>query len=760
MHRRRLLSWLGWGAIVLGTVVVGAAGGVLAAYVQDLPSLDLLEQYEPSLATYLYSDRDEPFAALYEQRRILVPLHRIPWTLKQAVLAIEDARFYEHRGLDPRRIIGALVADLRALRRVQGGSTITQQLARSLFLTPDKQFSRKVKEALLALALEKRYSKDKILALYLNQIYFGHGAYGVEAAAQTYFRKSVEHLTLGEAALIAGLTSAPNAYSPLVDRERARRRRDLVLTRMLRQGLVSQRDVAEAARAPLQDADGGRGRTLAPYFVEHVRQALEEKYGAYLLYHGGLRVYTTLNLDIQRAAEQALTGGLREIDMARGWRGVRIPPPPKAGLPRPQVGAVVIGTVVRVRPKGLALAVGPYRGEIPLERLACTRADPLAARFAEGQVVKVRVLALDEERRTAELSLEQDPEVEGAFLALDPRDGQIKAMVGGYDFERSKFNRTVQARRQPGSAFKPFIYAAAFDEGLTPSSIFDDAPISFPTIVDGRRTEWSPQNYDRKFRGPMTLRRALEQSINVVAVRLLKRTGVQPVITLARQTGIESELRPELALALGVSEVTLAELVSAFGVFGNRGIRQEPFAIRRVSDHRGQVLEEHVAEGTPALREETAFILTHVLRGVVERGTARRAAALGRPIAGKTGTTDDATDVWFIGYTPSLAAGVWVGYDAPRSLGPHESSSHLAVPIWVNFFRQISETLPAEDFVPPEGVVGIPVVHATGLPARADDRQAILEFFLRGTEPRGRAAHGSPSVGAVRSPSPGSGKSG
>jgi penicillin-binding protein 1A len=758
--RGRLVSLLGWVAIVLGTSGAGAVGGVLAAYVQDLPSLDLLERYEPSLATTLYSDRDEPFAALYEQRRILVPLHRIPRGLRQAVLAMEDVRFYDHRGLDPRRIVGALLADLRALRRVQGGSTITQQLARSLFLTPDKKFSRKVKEALLAIALEKRYSKARILELYLNQIYFGHGAYGVEAAAQTYFRKSVEQLTLGEAALIAGLTSAPNAYSPLVDPERARRRRDLVLARMLRQGFVNQPDVAEAARTVIQDAGAARPRSLAPYFVEQVRQALEEKYGAYLLYHGGLRVYTTLNLDIQRAAEQALAAGLREIDAARGWRGVRVPPPPKGTAPRLQIGAVAVGTVVRVRPNGLTVAVGSYRGEIARERLAWTKADPLSAAFVDGQLVKLRVLALDEGQRLAEVALEQDPEIEGAFLALDPRDGQIKAMLGGYDFDRSKFNRAVQARRQPGSAFKPFIYAAAFDGGLTPSSLFDDTPISFPILLDGRRTEWSPQNSDRRFRGPLTLRRALEQSVNVVAVRLLKRVGVQPVISLARQAGIDSALRPELALALGVSEVSLLELVSAYGTFANRGIRVEPFAIRRVTDHRGQVLEEHVAEGRPVLREETAFVLTHVLKGVVERGTARRAAALGRPIAGKTGTTDEASDVWFVGYTPSLAAGVWLGYDAPRSLGPHESSAHLAVPIWVNVFRQIADRLPVEDFAPPAGVIGIPVDHATGRPARPDDRQAILEFFIRGTEPEGRAAGGASQAGPPPSTGRGTGERG
>ena len=756
---RRSLVFAGlWALLIFLVISLGAAAGVFAGFLRDLPSLDGLEEYQPSIATTLYTDQDEPFASFYEQRRILLPLSKIPAHLKQAVLAVEDSRFYEHRGLSPRAIARAMIMNLLTRRKSQGGSTITQQLARALFLTPEKSFARKLKEALLAVEIEKKYPKDKILELYFNQVYFGHGAYGVEAAAQTYFKKSVGELTLAEAAMLAGLPSAPNRFSPIVDPARARRRRDHVLNRMVEQKVIARAQAEAASRTPFDETLFTRSRTIAPYFVEHVRQSLEETYGAYALYNSGLKVYTTLNLKMQRAAEEALVGGLRDLDKARGYR----PRPERATeVPRvrigpytPRPGEILPGTVLKVKAKSLEVQLGRYRGEVPLESMKWTKITNFAEAFREGDSVLVQVLSVDERRKVADLALEQDPELEGALAALDPRDGAIKAMIGGYDFERSKFNRAVQARRQPGSAFKPFVYATAFDRGLTPSTIIEDSPISFHFRVGGKVVEWSPENYDRKFHGPTTLRRGLENSVNVVTVKLIEQVGVDPVIRMAHQMGIESELRREIALALGVSEVTPLELVSAYGVLANGGVRAEPFAIRKVTDSQGRILEEHVAEPQEVIRPETAYVLVNVMKGVVERGTAARARVLKRPLAGKTGTTSEATDVWFIGFTPNLVAGVWVGYDVKRSLGPAETGGRMALPLWIAFMQKVLGDLPAEDFPVSENVVAIPVNHMTGRPVPQDEKGAILEYFIKGTEPVvSQAASGPPPRAAAAGPS-------
>lgn len=726
-----------WGVVVVLVVGFGAAAGIFAAFLKDLPSLDGLEEYQPSVATTLYTDQDEPFHSFYEQRRILVPLDKIPAHLKEAVLAVEDSRFFEHRGISARAIARALVMNVLARRKAQGGSTITQQLARGLFLTPEKNISRKIKEALLAVEIEKRYPKEKILELYFNLVYFGHGAYGVEAASQTYFRKSVGQLTLAEAAMVAGLPSAPNRFSPIVDPQRARRRRDHVLNRMVDEKFITRQVADDASRTPFNETLFTRSSVIAPYFVEHVRQILEETYGAYALYNTGLKVYTTLNLKMHRAAEEALVGGLRDLDKTHGYRPVkaeglrgRIGP----YVPRP--GEILPGTVVKVTPKTIEVQIGRYRGEIPLERLQWTKIANPADAFREGAPILVSVVGVNEQRKTLELTLEQHPDLEGALVALDPRDGAIKAMIGGYDFERSKFNRAVQARRQPGSAFKPFIYAAAFDRGLTPSTVIEDSPISFNTRVGGEVVEWSPRNFDRKFHGPTTLRRALENSINVVTVKLLKEIGVDPVVKLAHQVGIDSELRREMALALGVSEVTPLELVSAYGVFANGGVRAEPFAIRKVTDQQGRILEQHVTETQEVMRPETAFVLVNVMKGVIERGTGTRARVLERPLAGKTGTTDDATDLWFVGFSPSFVAGVWIGYDIKRSLGSAETGGRLALPIWVQFMRKaLGDTEPA-DFPVPENVIPVSVDPLSGHAVPRGSPGSIVDYFIKGSEPK------------------------
>lgn len=732
-----------WSFLLLMAISLGVAGGLFAAYLRDLPTLDALEEYRSSLVTTLYSDHDEPFATFFEQKRIWVPLSKIPKHLINGIIAVEDVQFYRHRGINFRGIARALLANVRALRPVEGGSSITQQLAKVLFLTPEKNLSRKIKEALLAIEIEKYYSKDKILELYLNQVYFGHGAYGVESAAQTYFKKSVDQLNLAETATLAGLPRAPNYYSPIIDRERAIRRRNHVLARMLDSGFITNEQAAQASTVSFDESSFVRTRNLAPYFVEHIRQSLEEKYGTHAVYHGGLKIYTTLNIPMQRSADDALIGGLRETDKARGFRPIRHTP--SAGQASGRVltsyralkaGEILTGTVTKVLPKAITIQVGRYHGDIVLEKVDWLDASQTDKQFQPGSEVKVQVLKVHEGNKRVELSLEQDPEIEGALLALDPRDGGIKAMVGGYDFERSKFNRALQARRQPGSAFKPFVYASAFDRGLTPSTIIEDSPVSYVIPVDGKRIQWRPGNYDRKFRGPTTLRNGLEHSINVIAVKLIERVGVDTVINMAHDMGISSELRREYALALGVSEVTLSEMVSSFGVLARSGMRSTPYAIRQVMDNKGAILEQHIPESRRVMKEETAFILTNVLKGVVERGTGSRARVLGKPIAAKTGTTQEATDAWFIGYTPSLVAGVWLGYDTKRSLGPHETSATLALPIWIRFMQRVLKATPPEDFPVPENVVSVLVNYMSGLPTTPDDKNAIKEFFLPGTEPR------------------------
>lgn len=628
------------------------AFGFLADPERDLPYLDKLEIFRPGEPSIAYSDRDEPFAALVPEFRIFVPLSQIPKQLQQAILDAEDAQFYQHGAISLKGMARAAIRNLTSARVKQGGSTITQQLAKSLFLSPERTLSRKFKEIQLAQEIERRYTKDKILEMYLNAIYFGGGAYGIEAAARIYFGKSVGQVTLGEAALLAGLPKAPSLYSPFNDVKRAKDRRDYVLTRMEREGHITPAQAKAAMRMPIALNPLFKSRGVAPFFVDFVRKELEPRYGKVLLAKGGLRIYTTLNLEMQRTATEVIRRELADIE-------------------KPQAAKRKAGTL-------------DHGG------------------------------------------------LEGALVTLDPTTGQIRAMVGGRDYARSQFNRAVQARRQPGSAFKPFVYAAAFDQGFTPASLMEDFPISYSIPHDGWTVEWKPENFDRQYRGPVTLRRALEESINVPTVRLLEAVGVDAVISLAHEMGITSDLRREHALALGVSEVSLLELTSAYGLLANGGVRIAPKAVRRVAAPNGDTLEASVDSGERVLREEVAFLVTSVLQGAVERGTAKRAKIPGRAVAAKTGTSQEAADVWLVGYTPQLVTGLWAGYDQPRSLGTHESAGRLIAPIWADFMRQALEDIPAETVPIPEGVFPATVNWLTGLPTKPDDPEAITEYFIGG----------------------------
>jgi penicillin-binding protein 1A len=661
-RRAKRLRWLRrrWvRTLVFALVIVFCLGGlgagvaVLWAFTilpRSLPAVTALENFEPVQGSKVFDDNDELITEFHVERRIFVSLAQIPQALKDAVIATEDARFYSHWGVDPMGVARAVYQNFRHGRIVEGGSTITQQLAKVLFLTPDKSLDRKLKEAVLAIELERRYSKDRLLEMYLNQIYFGHGAFGVEAASRTFFGKSVRELSTAESALLAGLPKAPSTYSPFDHPDAAKRRRAIVFARMVDVHLLKDAEAKRLAAAKLDLVPPERRRTTGQYYLEYVQQALESAYGADLVFKGGLHVYTTLSPTMQLKAEQSLREGLKALETRR-------------------------------------LKASEKAGAAPATERP-----------------------------------------EGALLSLEPQTGHIKAMVGGYDFLKSEFNRATQARRQPGSAFKPFVYIAALEAGLTAATVVDDYPIEFPGGPNGK--PWKPDNYDRKFRGPVTLQQALEESINVAAVRVQDRIGLRRTIEVARRLGVESPLGENLSLALGTSELSLLELTSAYGTLANRGSWIRPTVIRYVLDAQGKLLEENIPEARQVLSPEVAYVATQMLKGTIDRGTGIAAKALGRPAAAKTGTTNDYSNAWFIGFTPQLATGVWVGYDRPRSLGKDETGSRVAVPIWTTFMSSALAGLPAEDFPIPERVVLVPV----DLDRGECTRPALMAFVM-GTEP-------------------------
>jgi penicillin-binding protein 1A len=638
-HRRRwrwlppwrIVRWILLPLLLL--VVLAVAGVAVAAYVYwptDLPPVKALEEYTPSVGSRVYGDDDEFLTEFQAEKRIFVPLQQIPPALRNAIIAVEDSRFYSHFGVDVRGVVRAAYANFRHGRVVEGGSTITQQLAKVLFLTPDRSFSRKVKEALLALELEKRYSKDRLLELYLNQVYMGHGAFGVEAASRMYFGKSVQDLTLPEAAMLAALPRSPSNYSPFERPELAQRRRAIVVGRLLEQGYISEAEAKATNRAPLGLVPSERRRGSGQYFLEYLQQSLEAKYGSDVLYKSGLAIYTTLDAVLQRSAEQALRDGIQ---------------------------ALVARQAARPAGRGGKSAPGPVAPE-------------------------------------------------GAVVVMEATTGYVKALIGGADFQRTEFNRALHAHRQPGSAFKPFVYLAALEAGHAPTEILDDSPLRYVTA--GK--VWEPANYDGKFRGPVTLQQALEESINVPTIRLLEEVGVDPVIDAARRAGIQSPLPRDLTLALGSGDVTLLELTAAYGTFANQGVHMEPLMVRYVTDAQGRLIEENIPQGREALDPAITLGLTQMLRGVVERGTAVGARVLERPLAGKTGTTNDYSNAWFVGYTPSLVAGVWVGHDRPRTLGPDETGARVALPIWVALMRTALRNQPVEEF--PAAPARVPATQA------------------------------------------------
>jgi penicillin-binding protein 1A len=760
-------------ALFIIAAAAGTLSGVMFAYAGDLPEISALDAYSPSTITRVRASDGTVIGEFAVERRLVISYDDIPANFRQAIIAAEDAGFDSHFGVSisaiafraSRDIFDAAKAVVRGRSgRPAGASTLTQQLARNLFAESVgfragdvrplgwADLERKIKEAIVAVQIEKRYTKPEILTLYANQMLFGHGTYGVEAAARLYFGKSAKELTLEEAALLAGIVQLPARQSPYVNMDAALRRRAYVLQRMADEGYIT----AEQAETAKQTPIALRGqpqppRSAAPFFLEEVRKHLEREYGAKALYESGLTVTTTLDAGLQEAANRAVRAGLRGLDKRRGYRkpsrnilaeGKAVDTFTDERWSRPMAtGDIVPALVVGVKPapvNTVRVAIGRYHADLGREAFASWPRRPSVDAFKPGDLIEVEIRALDEKTLAATAALEQTPLVEGALVAIDNRTGQIKAMVGGWDFARSKFNRAVQAYRQLGSTFKPMVYTAAIDRGFTPASMIVDEPTTYTSDIGEL---YEPQNYDHKFEGAVTLRHALEDSRNVPAVKLMEALGPKNVLAYAKRFGFEEDFPPFLAIALGAGDATLLEVTSAYSVFPNQGVRMKPFGILSVMDRGGNLLEENRAEPTDVIRADTAFVVTSMLRGVVQRGTAKAAATVDWPLAGKTGTVDDNTDAWFIGFDPDITVGVWTGLDEKKSLGPRETGAVAALPIWMDFMkahiaRRAGDAQPPE-FQAPGNIVFLPIDQATGGVAAAGAAGAVTETFVAGTEPGG-----------------------
>jgi penicillin-binding protein 1A len=700
----KLIDRVALAFLLLCAIALGAAAGLLFVYESDLPEIHALETYRPNVVTEIYADDGQLVGSFALQRRILMTWEQIPKVLYNAVTAIEDQHFEDHWGVDFPRVAGAAYRNLIKRRKAEGASTITMQLAGNLFLDrSDRSFRRKAQEILLGLQIERRYTKPQIFTMYANQVYLAHGNYGFAAASQFYFGKPVSDLKLQEAALLAGMIRGP-IYSPLVDPARALSRRNLVLHQMREEGKITAAEEEAARKTPLGLHLQYPRNDLAPYFFEEIRKYLESTYGTEAVHERGLRVYTTLNIQMQKAANQAIRDGLHTYDRRHGWRG-KLPNVLKDNLGKLDTyedddwrhaiekGSYVTGLVLSVDDKSATIKIGTYRALLSPSDITWTGHKRPNEILAVGDLIQVSIQDLRE--TTARVQLEQQPAPQAAMIAIDNPTGEIKAMVGGYSFEDSKFNRATQAYRQVGSSFKVYVYAAAVEKGSSPFDTIVDAP--FTTMSGGQ--VYSPHNYDEKYEGTITLRRALAGSRNVPAVKLTEKIGINSVVDMTRRFGITTPLPPYLPLALGAADMKLSEHVSAFTVFPNDGIRIDPHMIRRVTSYDGALLEEAHPEVHDVISPDVARTMTAMLVDVVQFGTAIKARSIGRPAGGKTGTTQDFTDAWFIGFTPQITAGVWVGFDDKQiSLGKRETGAQAALPIWMEFVEHGMAGIPALDF--------------------------------------------------------------
>jgi penicillin-binding protein 1A len=766
-------------AFILSIFIPLLSGVLLFLYYsKHLPDFKPLKERNLNANSIVYSEEDEVVGKFLMDNRIPISYERIPKHLVQAFIAAEDADFFQHKGIDYKGIARAIFKNLMAGRIVQGGSTITQQVTKTFFLTPKRSFLRKLKEVAYAFGLERNLTKEEILNLYLNNIYLGNGAYGVEAASESYFNKRTEQLNLSEMAMLAGLVKAPSRYSPVNNLKRAKDRQTYVLTRMAELGFISQEQKDRTVRTPLKiQSRESAYFSKAPYFTEFIRQQVERKYGKEKLYQEGLRIYTSLDLSLQRVAQRSVEMGLRELDKRQGFRGpihtlsqkeAKAIPMKKRGALNPLAQNEVFEGIILSKDdskKIYTVWVEDRKGILPFSEMVWALHIKPTPHYAPekvktpsdllntGDVVHVKVKESPKKDQPLLLSLEQEPLVQGALVCIDPQTGYIKAMVGGRDFSESQFNRATHSRRQPGSAFKPMIYAAALEKGYTPSTILMDSPVEYSDHDGG--SYWAPKNYDKNFMGPITFRNALAHSRNVVTVKILEDVGVGYALKFIKKLGIESPIKRDLSIALGTSGVSMLELTGAFSVFANGGERVKPIFIKKIVTMKGEVLEEKYPyveleekeeeEETPeppspvqkerAISPQNAFIMTHLLQGVVQHGTGQRAKVLGRPIAGKTGTSSDYADAWFIGYTPSLLTTVWVGFDDKTSLGKDETGARAALPIWNSFMGHALGNTPIQTFKPPPGITLTKVNIETGLPTNEDSKETIIEAFIEGSVP-------------------------
>jgi penicillin-binding protein 1A len=700
----KLIDRVALAFLLLCAILLGAACGLLFVYASDLPEIRALETYRPNVVTEMYADDGQLVGSFALQRRILMTYEQCPKILYSAVTAIEDQHYEEHWGIDFPRIAGAAWRNVLHHRITGGASTITMQLAGNLFLDrSDKTLRRKMQEILLALQIERRYTKPQIFTMYGNQVYLAHGNYGFAAASEFYFGKPVGDLKLQEAALLAGMVNGPK-FSPLTNPTGALARRNLVLYRMEEEGKITPSEAEAAKKTPLGLHVSYPRNDLAPYFFEDVRKYLESTYGTEAVHERGLRVYTTLNIAMQRAANQAVRDGLHSYDRRHGWRG-DLPNIVRDNLGKLETyededwrhpiekGSYVTGLVLSVDDKNATVKIGQYRAVLSPADFAWTGRKKPSDLLKAGDLAQFSIQELRE--TTVRAQLEQQPAPQGAMIAIDNPTGEIKAMVGGYSFEDSKFNRATQAFRQVGSSFKVYVYADALEKGATPFDTILDAPF---TVISGGQP-YSPKNYDEKFEGNITLRRALAGSRNVPAVKLAEKVGINSVVDVTRRFGITTPLPPYLPLALGSADMKLLEHVSAFTVFPNDGIRIDPHMIRRVTSYDGALLEEAHPEVHDVISPEVARTMTAMLEEVVQFGTGIQAKQLGRPAAGKTGTTQDYTDAWFVGFTPQLTSGVWVGFDDKQiSLGKKETGARAALPVWLEFMQKALSGMPEIDF--------------------------------------------------------------
>jgi penicillin-binding protein 1A len=703
LRGRQLAGRLAFAALLILCIAGGIGAGLLFVYSSDLPEIHALETFRPNVVTELYADDGQEIATFALQRRILLSYEQIPHILQDAITSTEDQHFFEHWGVDLPRVIEAAFRNLRSGRIQEGASTLTMQLAGGLFLDrTDRSARRKIQETLLAIQIERNYTKQQIFTMYVNQVYLAHGNYGMEAAAEYYFNRPVGKLTLSQAALLAGLIRGPS-YSPLLSPQRSLDRRNLVLSLMQAQGKITAQQASAAKAEPLGLEVQLERNELAPYFVEEIRKYLEATYGTEAVHERGLRVYTTLNVLMQRAANQAVYDGLHTYDRRHGWRGdlhnidaksaadlnAYQDPDWRASIAK---GDYLNALVLSATDKSATLRVGRYRAVLAPADFAWT-GRPANQLLKPGDIALVRVREIMGDAIKVELN--QDPGPQAAMVAIDNGSGEVKAMIGGYSFRDSKFNRATQAQRQVGSSFKVYAYTAAMEQGFTPFDTILDAPI---TIMSGGQA-YSPHNYDERFEGTITLRRALADSRNVPAVRLAEKIGINSVIEMARRFGITSPLPPYIPIVLGAADLNLMEHTAAFTVFPNDGIRIEPHLIRRVTTYDGAVLEQTRPNIRDVIAPDVARTMLAMLEDVINIGTGQQAKALMRPAGGKTGTTNNFTDAWFMGFTPQLTAGVWVGFDDKAiSLGKGETGARAALPIWLQFMQGALTGLPVESF--------------------------------------------------------------